>query len=533
MNRRNLIIGLGVIAVLVVGGFLWWRQNSTATTSTTASLQTAEIERGTLVTGVNAAGTMAALQSDTLTWHTTGIVAKVNVKVGQVVDVGDVLLELDPSSYAPAILQAQLDVINAQDALDTLLVGATAQQLADAQLAVINAQDAVTTAQRNLSNVTHINVSYYQTQLQQAEQSLTTAQQNAEITNFQSNLNSAAEAVTSAANNIESIKALDVKYPGYAQQRDRLKQAEATYASAQQTYQTALYRLQQAQNNDSNTISNAQTSVNTAKANLAAAQSGPSSAKVTLYQTQLDVARANLQKAQDDLAALQAGPDEQDLAAAKIKLATAQASAEAVRVVAPFRGTVVSVANRTGDSVDANQTAITLADLSSLEIRVDVAEVDINRVQVGQVVNLTTDAAPDQTFTGQVAEVPFIGSSSQGVVTFPVKVIVPDPDPALKPGMTAAVAIVTESRADVLLVPNRAIRVTNGQRSVTVLFEGEQIPVQVTLGLSNETYTEVNSNTLREGDTVVLNTSTTTTQTSGGFFGLFGGGAVGRGPGGP
>jgi len=139
---------------------------------------------------------------------------------------------------------------------------------------------------------------------------------------------------------------------------------------------------------------------------------------------------------------------------------------------------------------------------------------------------LTADAAPSMTFEGTVAAVTTVGTSSQGVVTFPVTVIIPNPDPALKPGMSAAVSIITEERADVLLVPNRAIRVSNGQRSVTVMFEGQQFSVPVTLGLSNDSYTEVVEGSLKEGDTVVTRSSTTTTtqNSAGGLFGFLGGG---------
>ena len=98
--------------------------------------------------------------------------------------------------------------------------------------------------------------------------------------------------------------------------------------------------------------------------------------------------------------------------------------------------------------------------------------------------------------------------------------------------MTAAVSIVTESHADVLLVPNRAIRVASGRRSVSVLVEGEQIEVPVTLGLTNETYSEVSSGLLRGGDAVVLNPTNTTQSGAGGLFGIFGGGRGGGGGGG-
>jgi RND family efflux transporter MFP subunit len=243
----------------------------------------------------------------------------------------------------------------------------------------------------------------------------------------------------------------------------------------------------------------------------------------------LDVAKADLTKAEAALKKIQAGPDAQAVAAARAKVAAAQAAVDQAHLTAPFHATVVAVSNKVGDSVEAGQSAIVLADLTSLEVEVSVAEVDINRIVIGQAATLTLDAAPGQTFTGKVSEVNVLGQANQGVVTFPVTVVVPEPSPQVKPGMTAAVSIITDSRENVLLVPNRAVRVSGGQRTVTVLFEGEQIPVPVTLGLVNETMSEVLTG-LKEGDTVLLNTSTTT-QNRGGFGGgggfLFGGGGGG------
>jgi macrolide-specific efflux system membrane fusion protein len=86
--------------------------------------------------------------------------------------------------------------------------------------------------------------------------------------------------------------------------------------------------------------------------------------------------------------------------------------------------------------------------------------------------------------------------------------------------------VVTEKKSNVLLVPNRAIHVTGGQRTVTVLFEGQQIPVPVQVGLSNDTQSEITGGQLRAGDTIVLNATTATTNGGGGFgggpFGGFG-----------
>jgi multidrug efflux pump subunit AcrA (membrane-fusion protein) len=124
-----------------------------------------------------------------------------------------------------------------------------------------------------------------------------------------------------------------------------------------------------------------------------------------------------------------------------------------------------------------------------------------------------------------------IGTVSQGVVNYPVTVRVTDADEEIRPGMTASVTIVVDQVEDALLVPNRAIRTSAGQRTVTVLFEGQQITVPVTIGLVGDSLSEVTGSQLREGDVVVINVATSSTTSSGsqqsGTFIRSGGGGFG------
>jgi multidrug efflux pump subunit AcrA (membrane-fusion protein) len=94
------------------------------------------------------------------------------------------------------------------------------------------------------------------------------------------------------------------------------------------------------------------------------------------------------------------------------------------------------------------------------------------------------------------------------VVNYPVVVKITDADGNIRPGMTASVTITVDQRNNVLMAPNKAIRTSNGQQTVTVLFEGQQIAVPVTVGLAGDTMSEITSEQLREGDTVVINGST-------------------------
>ncbi len=158
-----------------------------------------------------------------------------------------------------------------------------------------------------------------------------------------------------------------------------------------------------------------------------------------------------------------------------------------------------------GDLVSVGTVAMTLDDLSRLLVDVEVSEVDINRVAAGQPVSLTFDGIPGRTYTGQVTEVGLTGTLAQGIVNFQVTVEILDADESVRPGMTAAVNIVVEQIEDVLLVPNRAVRVQDGQRIVYVLRNSQSVAVPIVLGASSDAESQVVEGDLAVGDLIVLN----------------------------
>jgi HlyD family secretion protein len=140
-----------------------------------------------------------------------------------------------------------------------------------------------------------------------------------------------------------------------------------------------------------------------------------------------------------------------------------------------------------------------------MQLDVQVSEVDINSVQIGQPVALTFDAISGKAYNGKVVEVAQAGDSVQGTVNFTVTVELTDPDANVKPGMTAAVTITIKQVNNVLLVPNRAVRLVDSQRVVYILLNGLPQQVKVTLGASSDTMSEVVSGDLKVGDLVILN----------------------------
>lgn len=194
-----------------------------------------------------------------------------------------------------------------------------------------------------------------------------------------------------------------------------------------------------------------------------------------------------------------------EIEAAEARVEAAQAALNMARVVAPFAGTVTESHSLSGDQVSAGGTAFRLDNLSSLLVDVQVSEVDINSVSIGQPVTLTFDAILGKTYHGEVVEVTQAGTVEEGVVNFTVTVELTDADALVKPGMTAGVNIVVEELQDVLLVPNRAVRLADGERVVYVLEDGQPVRKEIRLGSSSDTQSIVASGDVAEGDQIILN----------------------------
>jgi HlyD family secretion protein len=194
-----------------------------------------------------------------------------------------------------------------------------------------------------------------------------------------------------------------------------------------------------------------------------------------------------------------------EITAAQARVDAARATLNLARLMAPFDATVTESYPLPGDQVSAGATAFRLDDLSSLFVDVQVSEVDINSVQIGQPATLTFDAILDREYHGEVVEVSQVGTADQGVVNFKVSVELRDANSSVKPGMTAAVNIVVEEIQGVVLVPNRAVRLVDGERVVYLLVDGQSVKKEIRLGSSSDTMSVVAVGDVKEGDVVILN----------------------------
>ena len=270
--------------------------------------------------------------------------------------------------------------------------------------------------------------------------------------------------------------------------------------------------------------------------------------------------------------------DYESLLSAQLQLKSAQDNFANTTLTAPGNGTVAAINGVVGQNATASATTpfIVLTDTSSMYINATVNEADIASVKVGQPARFTVNAYTAQTFRATVTAIDTIGQTSSSVVVYPVQLLVTNSSlngSQLFTGMTATVNITTAQRIGALLISNSALsfpttavragvlsrtalfsatgststgnstgtgttQSQSNQRVVLELRNGKLVPVVVTTGLTNGTYTEVLSG-LQEGDSVVvsatggsfatLSTSTGTGSSGSGFPRTGGGGGGGGG----
>lgn len=201
----------------------------------------------------------------------------------------------------------------------------------------------------------------------------------------------------------------------------------------------------------------------------------------------------------------------ESLRSAEISMQNLQDAMNNYTITAPISGTIIEKDAKVGDAVKAGDTLCIVYDLSYLEMRINVDELQISSISVGQKVQITADAVPDKTYVGTVTRVSMKGTSNGGTTTYPVTIRIDDTD-GLRPGMNANAEIVVAEASNALVVPNAAVvrgsyvLVTKDSPSAANADTAMEAPegfvyVPVKTGVSDDDYTQIVSG-IQEGDTI-------------------------------
>ena len=224
------------------------------------------------------------------------------------------------------------------------------------------------------------------------------------------------------------------------------------------------------------------------------------------------MARSELDQAQADYLSNKAL-----LNAAKADLEYAEHQCSFAYIYSPVDGIIVTRNVDPGQPVAASFQApelFTVArDLKEMQIEVNVSEADIGKIKEGQEVDYTLDGYQDEIFKGRVSQVRISPTTVSNVVTYTVVVKVDNDDLKLKPGMTANVSIITQKKENVLCVPSIALKytpTTKGEikrydtQGIWVLRGSKHVRETVEIGASDDTYTEITSGNIQEGDRIIV-----------------------------
>jgi HlyD family secretion protein len=423
-NKKARNWGILVISVLVISALVWYYSSAKASTATVNTEAT--VESLSVAETVEASGSLAAQPFASLEWKTGGVVGDVNVKSGDFVKTGEVLLALQPSSTSASIVSAKADLIQAQKDLETLLKSDT-----DRAQAAIDLQD--------------------------------------------------------AKDAYKKAKDWRVSLNG----KIWLKNITYKYVFGRQALGERSYRGYA----DAGTIADAD--------------------------RDLALKMAELEDAQRTNDRLKDGPNSQDVLAAQAKVDAAQATVNSLKIIAPFDGQILSVENHTGDTVNAGDLSVNLADMNHLYVIAQIDESDIAKVKVGNKVTATLDAVPDLTLTGKVTAVNPVGEEVSGIIKYEVHIDLDKvADGTFVPlGTTVDTVIQVKEASTALAIPITAIQNDDKGEYVWLIKEdGSTTRVDVVGGSIVGDLVTVTGN-LKEGDRI----STVQSSGNGGPGGPFGG----------
>lgn len=515
MNKRWTWI---VLAIVVLGAAFYFRTGllqligvQQSDTNATAQAQgegggetgpsTITIRPATDVNQVSAAGNIETSNPYSAVIQIDGIVTEVLVEVGDNVAKDDLIAILDTSSLERAVQRAELEVDTQQNLLDQLLEPAEPADIAASRANLASAKEALADTQAGASDAELAAAEAALTAAQESYQEVLNGSSDAELIQASVELNKAAITLKNAQEAYDRIAYRgDI---GSTQQAIDLQNATIDYEATKAAYEIATEPASQAD------IQEALKAIKDAESQLDSLRNQP---------TQADIAAAEAQvaSAEAELANLLTGPTESELREAELALEQSQLDLEEAeadlaqaRLRAPIDGTILTMDVEVGQKLTSGASVASVADLTELELTVNVAEVDIRKMREGQIAQITIDALPDQIFSGLVTRIAPASDSTEGVVNYPVTIQLDNLNlDEVRAGMTAVATISDEAAGSSWLVPTDALQEFEGETTVRVIRDGQPTRVAVEPGTSQGEWTVVQSAELEAGDKVVGNVST-------------------------
>ncbi|MBK8799991.1 MAG: efflux RND transporter periplasmic adaptor subunit [Anaerolineales bacterium] len=501
--KRVFLWGIGVLVVagLSIGGFvLLTGENgplaAPISAQTTAQMETVAIRPAASILGqISASGSIVPMKTEHVVLTVDGTVLEVLVDAGDVVQAGDALLRLDTGDLERSALLAELDVATAQNSLDQLRQPASATELAEARADLASTEQKLIDAQKPAAQAETTAARASVASAWAKYNDLQAGPSAAELVKLEANLRKAEVAMQEAQRDYDKVKwAGDA---GMTAQGAALQKATIDYEAAKADYEVSVAAAAQTD------LQSAVSQANDAQQKLDDLLARPNAADIASAEAQVAAAQTRLDN-------LLNGADDLEIEAATIKLQAALVSLGEARkqlakanVSATVAGSVLTVNVQEGSQARTGEEVATLADLSQLELTVNVAEVDINKVAVGQATEISVDALPGSTLSGEVVRIGPVNSGGAGAVSYAVTIALDGDLSGVLPDMTAVARFVDAALADGWLAPTTSIQRVGEAATLSVVREGVVTQVPVTAGAVQGEWTVVYADELQAGDQVV------------------------------
>ena len=503
LKRNWKRIAAGAVVLVVAGAFLMPRQTSPASTSVSYLQDTPQ--RRSITNVFSDSGTITAANTYEVKPLVRGTVLTADFQEGDMVQAGDVLYTIDSSDAANSVARAQLSLNQAQRSYeDAVNAQYVRTDIGGTVVSIGVAPGDVVTAGQEVATIRDESVMLLTLDFPAADAAGFAVGQTAEVT-----LDGTYERI---AGTIRSVSGADTLSSGSLLVRSvtiavpnngSLTAAQAATASVNGVSALGSARL---------AYQKSQT--------LAAASAGTVAALCVQPGSAVGAGANVIQLASDSLTR-QVETASDNLLSAELSVDDAENTMDNYTITAPISGTIIQKNVQAGETVGGDSTTAATAmciihDLSYLEMTLNVDELQILSMQVGQNVQIKADAIPDQTFNGVVTNVSSAGTTTSGTTTYPVTIRIDDYGQLL-PGMNATAEIVVDSVQDALSIPNAAVirgsyvLVTadspSAANAVTDMTAPEgYVYVRVRTGISDDDYIQVLEG-LEEGDTVAYDAS--------------------------
>jgi HlyD family secretion protein len=455
---KKIITWLSIIILVAgaVGGWFWYQQRKTTSESTSDILRSAEIIRGDMIITVPASGSIISNRSSDLYFKMPGRVKDIFVQVGDQVQAGQQMANIESRDLQYAVEIAQIALEQAKLNLRSVDEKPDEQDIALAELSI-----------------------------QSASQSLAVAALNKELAAAQAELS-----------NRMAREVRDDVREVYLEFQKVLEKYNLPYA-----YGAAINAADmEAEGNVGVTALKGNYNIQQAASSWWAANNALRNAEKSLSDLISDVDPDKIRQA------------ELQIEQAQISVAQAQQRLDDAVITAPYDGTIAAVNMTAGLTAPVQGPgrlpAITIIDDNTLYAEVSIDEIDIGAIESGQITEITLDAYPDVKLYGLVEEIEEVPSNIGGIISYSVRISMDDNEGTQpRDGMTASVFIETQTVENILLVPNWAIRTDQTTTETFVycycMVDGTPQRTPIETGVRNDTYTEVLSG-LEEGVSVVL-----------------------------